>query len=182
MQYHRVDQPYRLQSKGLRAFLHPCVSLLREDSSQGPEDRPPNVGPARKRPTLIGPQRMKEIGLTSLRENSESPRSGRSISRVEKSEPRARPHALTGLADDRNPRDADCLDLQLATNRHPERSAARIYRVTQRLAARSRRTSRMLILALLLRAFQPPKPASRGCATVFPRGPRTRTAASCCVP
>ena len=27
----------------------------------------------------------------------------------------------------------------------------------------------MLILALLLRAFQPPKPASRGCATVFPR-------------
>ena len=28
----------------------------------------------------------------------------------------------------------------------------------------------MLILALLLRAFQPPKPASRGCATVFPRG------------
>ena len=28
----------------------------------------------------------------------------------------------------------------------------------------------MLILALLLRAFQPPKPASRGCATVFPPG------------
>jgi hypothetical protein len=26
----------------------------------------------------------------------------------------------------------------------------------------------MLILALLLRAFQPPKPASSGCATVFP--------------
>ena len=30
----------------------------------------------------------------------------------------------------------------------------------------------MLILALLLRAFQPPKPASRGGATVFP--PRRR--------
>ena len=28
----------------------------------------------------------------------------------------------------------------------------------------------MLILALLLRAFQPMKPASRGCVMVFPRG------------
>ena len=36
----------------------------------------------------------------------------------------------------------------------------------------------MLILALLLRVFQPPKPASSGGATVFPPGPRTRTAAS----
>ena len=60
---------------------------------------------------------------------------------------------------------------QLPQKRHPERSASRIYRVTQRLWARSRRTSRMLILALLLRAFQPPKPASRGePPRSFPRG------------
>src|SRR5580704_12494043 len=56
--------------------------------------------------------------------------------------------------------------------RHPERSASQICRVTQRLEARSRRTSRgALILPMLFGAFQPPKPASGGPATVFHRGP-----------
>jgi len=55
-------------------------------------------------------------------------------------------------------------------NRHPERSASQIFRVTQRLMARSRRTPRMLILPMPLGAFQPPKPAPGGPATVFPWG------------
>jgi hypothetical protein len=41
-------------------------------------------------------------------------------------------------------------------NRHPERSASQIYRLTQRLMARSRRTPRALILPMPLGAFQPP--------------------------
>src|SRR3984957_19786922 len=42
-----------------------------------------------------------------------------------------------------------------------ERSASRIYRVTQRLIARSRRTPRVLVLPMLFGAFQPPKPENR---------------------
>jgi hypothetical protein len=45
-------------------------------------------------------------------------------------------------------------------NRHPERSASQIYRVTQRLMARSRRTPRALVVPMPLGAFQPPKPAT----------------------
>ena len=52
--------------------------------------------------------------------------------------------------------------------RHPERSASQIYRVTQRLMARSRRTPRVLIVPMPLGPFQPPKPTSGGPATVFP--------------
>jgi hypothetical protein len=54
--------------------------------------------------------------------------------------------------------------------RHPERSASQTYRVAQRLTARSRRTPRVLILPVPLGAFQPPKPALGGPATVFPWG------------
>jgi hypothetical protein len=63
---------------------------------------------------------------------------------------------------------------KLPQNRHPERSASQIYRVTQRLVARSRRTPEMLILPMPFTPFQPPKPAPRAPATVFP-APRTRT-------
>src|ERR1700730_3861607 len=45
--------------------------------------------------------------------------------------------------------------------RHPERSASQIYRVTQRLMARSRRTPRVLILPMLFEPFPPPKPENR---------------------
>src|ERR1700691_5568655 len=44
---------------------------------------------------------------------------------------------------------------------HPVRRSAQIYRVTQRLVARSRRTPRVLILPMLLGAFRPPKPENR---------------------
>jgi hypothetical protein len=50
---------------------------------------------------------------------------------------------------------------KLPQNRHPERSASRIYRVTPHLMARSRRTPRMLILPMPFGASQPPKPAYR---------------------
>jgi hypothetical protein len=53
--------------------------------------------------------------------------------------------------------------VKLPQNRHPERSASQIYCVTQRLVARSRRTSAVLILPMLLGAFRPPKPDSRIC-------------------
>ena len=39
-----------------------------------------------------------------------------------------------------------------------ERSASQIYRVTQRLMARSRRTPKVLILPMLFGPFRPPKP------------------------
>jgi hypothetical protein len=55
-------------------------------------------------------------------------------------------------------------------NRHPERSASQIYRVTQCLMARSRRTPRVLTLPMPLGAFQPPKPAPGGPTTVFDWG------------
>jgi hypothetical protein len=44
------------------------------------------------------------------------------------------------------------------TNRHPERSASQIYRVVQRLLARSRRTPKVLISSMLFGAFRLPKP------------------------
>jgi hypothetical protein len=50
-----------------------------------------------------------------------------------------------------------------------------MYCVTQRLVARSRRTPAVLILPMLLGAFQPPKPAPSGPATVFPLGREPRT-------
>jgi hypothetical protein len=61
---------------------------------------------------------------------------------------------------------------KLPQNRHPERSASQIYRVMQRLAARSRRTPTPLMLPILLKAFRPPKPENR----ILPRylGPRER--------
>jgi hypothetical protein len=46
-------------------------------------------------------------------------------------------------------------------NRHPERSASQIYRLTQRSMARSRRTPRVLISPMPLGAFRPPKPENR---------------------
>src|SRR6202451_3213264 len=51
--------------------------------------------------------------------------------------------------------------LKLPQKRHPERSASRIYQVTQRLMARSRRTPRVLILPMLFGPFRPPKPENR---------------------
>ncbi|HET6217786.1 MAG TPA: GIY-YIG nuclease family protein, partial [Acidobacteriaceae bacterium] len=64
-------------------------------------------------------------------------------------------------------------------NRHPERSASQIYRGTPRSVARSRRTPRMLILPMPFGAFQPPKPALGGPATVFPWGREQGLLASC---
>jgi hypothetical protein len=64
-------------------------------------------------------------------------------------------------------------------NRHPERSASQIYRVTQRLMARSPRTPRVLILPMLLGAFQPLNPALGGPATVFRWGREQELLASC---
>ena len=51
----------------------------------------------------------------------------------------------------------------LQQSRHPERSASQIYRVKTALVARSRRTPAVLILPMLLGAFQPPKPENRIC-------------------
>jgi hypothetical protein len=51
-----------------------------------------------------------------------------------------------------------CFSLKPPQKRHPERSASQIYRVTQRLVARSRRTPRVLISPMLFGAFRPPKP------------------------
>src|SRR5712672_335976 len=59
------------------------------------------------------------------------------------------PQALTCL---------ECFSSNLPQNRHPERSASQIYRVVQRLMARSRRTPKMLILSMLFGAFRLPKP------------------------
>ena len=42
-----------------------------------------------------------------------------------------------------------------------ERSTPQIYRVTQRLVVRSRRTPRVLILLMLFGPFRPPKPGNR---------------------
>jgi hypothetical protein len=58
-----------------------------------------------------------------------------------------------------------------------ERSASQIYRVTQRLLARSRRTPGRLIVPMLSGPFQPPKPAPRGPATPFPGAENIRMAA-----
>jgi hypothetical protein len=54
-----------------------------------------------------------------------------------------------------------CFSSKLPPKRHPERSASRIYRVTQRLMARSRRTPTVLILPMLFGPFRPPKPENR---------------------
>jgi hypothetical protein len=51
--------------------------------------------------------------------------------------------------------------VNLPQNRHPERSASLIYRVIQRLMARSRRTSAAPISPMLFGAFRPPKPENR---------------------
>src|SRR5580704_116642 len=77
------------------------------------------------------------------------------------------PQALTCL---------ECFFSKLPQNRHPERSASRIYRGTPHLMARSRRTPRMPILPMPFGAFQPPKPAPVGPATVFPWGREQETA------
>jgi hypothetical protein len=61
-----------------------------------------------------------------------------------------------------------CFSLKLPKNRHPERSASQIYRMIQRLAARSRRTSAMLILPVLFGAFHPPSPHRAGPPRSFP--------------
>jgi hypothetical protein len=50
---------------------------------------------------------------------------------------------------------------KLLQERHPERSASQIYRLTQRLMARSRRTPRVLILRMLFGPFRPAKPENR---------------------
>src|ERR1700733_2155373 len=52
--------------------------------------------------------------------------------------------------------------VKLPQNRHPERSASQIDCVTRRLW-RSRRTSAVLNLPMLLGAFRPPKPDNRIC-------------------
>ena len=65
---------------------------------------------------------------------------------------------------------------KLPQNHHPERSASQIHRLTQRLVARSRRTSAVLILPMLLEAFRPPRPA-----TVFPWGREPELASIKCM-
>jgi hypothetical protein len=62
------------------------------------------------------------------------------------------PYALTCLG---------CFSSKPPQNRHPERSASQIYRVTQRLMARSRRTPKVLIFPMLFGPFRPPKPENR---------------------
>jgi hypothetical protein len=52
---------------------------------------------------------------------------------------------------------------KLPQSRHPERSASPIYRVIQPLVARSRRTSAVLVLPMLLGAFRLLKPDNRIC-------------------
>jgi hypothetical protein len=47
----------------------------------------------------------------------------------------------------------EMFSLKLPQNRHPERSASWIYRVTLHLAARSRRTPAVPIFPMLLGAF-----------------------------
>jgi len=54
-----------------------------------------------------------------------------------------------------------CFSSKLPQKRHPERSAPQIYRVTQPLVARSRRTPTVLVLPMLFGAFRPPKPGKR---------------------
>ena len=80
------------------------------------------------------------------------------------------PQALTCL---------ECFFSKLPQNRHPERSASQIYRGKPCLMARSRRTPRMPILPMPFGAFQPPKPAPVGPATVFPWGREQDLLASC---
>jgi hypothetical protein len=46
-----------------------------------------------------------------------------------------------------------CLSSELPPNRHPERSASQIYRVTQCSAARSRRTPAVLIVPMVFEPF-----------------------------
>jgi hypothetical protein len=71
--------------------------------------------------------------------------------------------------------------LDFKQNRHPERSALQIYRVTQGLVARSRRTPRVLIYPWLLEAFQPLR--AGGPATVheemYPRPSSAYSSRSC---
>jgi hypothetical protein len=52
--------------------------------------------------------------------------------------------------------------------RHPERSASQIYRATQHLMARSRRTPRVLVLPMPLGAFQPRSPHLADSPRSFP--------------
>ena len=94
------------------------------------------------------PQRLK-----SLRENSHLPAS---VPQGRMKLPRTTPISATLFG---------CFSSNSPQNRHPERSASRIYRVTQGLVARSRRTLRMLILPMLLVPFRPPKPENGICAT-----------------
>ena len=92
-------------------------------------------------------------GLKSLRENSHLPAS---VPQGRMKLPRTTPICATLFG---------CFSSNSPQNRHPERSASRIYRVTKGLVARSRRTSRMFILLMLLVPFRPPKPENRMCAT-----------------
>jgi hypothetical protein len=64
--------------------------------------------------------------------------------------------------------DAGFCTSDLPQIRHPERSALQMDRVTQRLVARSRRTSAVCILAMPLEPFQSQKPASGGPVKPFP--------------
>jgi hypothetical protein len=57
--------------------------------------------------------------------------------------------------------DLSCETLDFKQTRHPERSASPIYPSIRALVARSRRTSAVLILPMLLGAFRPPKPENR---------------------
>ena len=56
----------------------------------------------------------------------------------------------------------------LTTKSSSERSASQIYRVTQRLMARSRRTPTVLILPIAARGFSTTEARSLGPFTVFP--------------
>ena len=67
------------------------------------------------------------------------------------------PSAAEGPAVRPGSRTKVSVPLVLPQNRHPERSASQIDRVTQRFVARSRRTPRMLNQRMLCRAFRPPK-------------------------
>src|ERR1700684_2199599 len=68
---------------------------------------------------------------------------------------------------------------KLPQKRHPERSAAQIYRVNAALVARSRRTPTGLILPMLLGAFVSAQAAPRRLVTAFPWVGEKELLASC---
>ena len=86
--------------------------------------------PLHQDPTLVGPLRQQRSGLTSLRENSHLPAS---VPQGRMKLPRTTPIRATLFG---------CFSSNSPQNRHPERSASQIYRVTLGLVARDKSARR----------------------------------------